>query len=870
MLRSTRARKILAVVGISVGCLGAAYFYAITPHHTTSETPESAEGLLDRADALSWGNRWVEARPIFVRAAQLFAAKHNSSAELYARVSELPADESVSAPVNLLLLDEDLNRPEAEEPATRLRILTIKGMIATNYDAALARNTWKAVQVLALKQGQYLLATRAGGEQGIAAFIMGDEATAKKEVIRAWLLAKAERDKAATVRYASLFGAGLVQMHRYKEALTPLNEAIQLAHLSPSVAFPTIAMNAKIDALAGLHQYSEALQLANESLRRLQGTPFDGSKSQVYISRGDIKREQGDLSAAAADFVHAISISKQIVNYRGIVDAGGMLARTYEQQGKLPDALLSIDDAVEANTHIPFELYLVPRNLAIKAELEDKLSHPQAAEALYRKSITLVDGMIQHAPAPTVQRKLLAEMSDVYSGYFAFLCAQKRYNDALQVLDNVRGRIETEALQHHEYKQVHEATPEERELTRLNVSLINTDDSATRRKLSDMVYTAELAMTSDTLAQQTMMHPVNLSNLQKALGPNELLIEYVLAEPNSYAFAITRDSVSPYQLPPKATIEADAAMYRKEIRSRKEDKELAHRLFAELLEPITAYASKTDLVVIPDGGLHLLPFAALMDGTDYLLKSHTIDVNPSSTVYSLIHSRLQEERTAVMPYIGVAAWAPQTADEVNSVTMAIKRAVSGPERSELVPLPDSKAEVEAIAADLPKPSTILEGSEATEGHFKALPLDSTDVIHLALHGYVDLDYPDRSALVFAPEISGSEDGLLQVREIRNLHLKAKLVTLSACDTGVGPIGETGVENIVNAFIEAGADSVVSTLWEVEDHSTERLMTDFYSQLAAHKRKVDALRSAQLDLLREGLPPYYWASFQMVGDPNGNV
>ena len=119
------------------------------------------------------------------------------------------------------------------------------------------------------------------------------------------------------------------------------------------------------------------------------------------------------------------------------------------------------------------------------------------------------------------------------------------------------------------------------------------------------------------------------------------------------------------------------------------------------------------------------------------------------------------------------------------------RAVTGPERSQLEPLPDSKLEVESIAQDLPKPSTILEGADATEGHFKSLPLDSTDVIHLALHGYADLDYPERSALIFAPDSNGSEDGLLQVREIRDLHLKAKFVTLSACDTGVGPVGGGG-------------------------------------------------------------------------------
>jgi CHAT domain-containing protein len=162
------------------------------------------------------------------------------------------------------------------------------------------------------------------------------------------------------------------------------------------------------------------------------------------------------------------------------------------------------------------------------------------------------------------------------------------------------------------------------------------------------------------------------------------------------------------------------------------------------------------------------------------------------------------------------------------------------------------------------------GADATETRFKHLSLDSTEVIHLALHGYADLDYPDRSALIFAPDSSGSEDGLLQVREIRSLHLKAKLVTLSACNTGVGPVGEAGVANLVNAFIEAGADSVVSTLWELEDHATEHLMAMFYSQLAQHTRKVDALRTAQLDLLNQGLPPYFWASFQIVGDPNGTL
>src|SRR5271156_3874968 len=128
----------------------------------------------------------------------------------------------------------------------------------------------------------------------------------------------------------------------------------------------------------------------------------------------------------------------------------------------------------------------------------------------------------------------------------------------------------------------------------------------------------------------------------------------------------------------------------------------------------------------------------------------------------------------------------------------------------------------------------------------------------------------KSALVFAPEQAAVNDGLLQVREIRRLPINASLVTLSACDTGIGPVSEEGVANIVNAFIEAGAQSVVSTLWELEDHATTHLMTVFYDHLGRHEEKAEALRQAQLEMLNSGAPPYYWAGFVLDGEPNGNL
>jgi hypothetical protein len=198
--------------------------------------------LLDKADTLSWNNQWAEAKPLYEHAAAEFAKQNQPSRALYATVSEIPADETVSASTYVVLLTNDLQKPEAQEPETRLRILTILGIIETNYNAALALPTWKTVQQLAIKQGHLMLASRAQGEQGIAAYILGDKAAGARLTIRAWTLAKAEHDSAATVRYASLYGAGLVEMERYKQAFTPLNEALRLAQQTPSVAYSSLAM----------------------------------------------------------------------------------------------------------------------------------------------------------------------------------------------------------------------------------------------------------------------------------------------------------------------------------------------------------------------------------------------------------------------------------------------------------------------------------------------------------------------------------------------------------------------------------------------------------------------------------------------------
>ena len=860
MLRFSTDRVLIVVSGISIVFAAG---WVVRRYRRTENTPEA---ILVRADDLSWNNQWMEAAPLYHQSEQLFSRENRPSEALYAHVSQfIPRAESEPISSLLVQLQKDQSLPAAQAPETKLRILVIQGMIETNYDASMARNTWEQVQPLAKQQGHYLLMARAMGEQGIAAFLLGDFARAKRLVLRAWMVAKYLNDPAAHVRYASVYGAGLVELQRYDQAIRVLDEAIHTAEKTPGIAYPSIAINSKIDALRGLHRYQDALELSDQAIKRLPNTHLDAHLFQVLTAKGDVYEGIGRWNDAATQYELALSYAYRLNYWRGITQTAGLLAEAHQHEGNFAAALEDIDRAIAANAETPEELYFTPRNLAIKAKILDRMGKVHESNLLYQKSETLIDSLVATAPTPNVERELLTELREVYSGYFESLCRQGNLTEAFKTVEKARGRIEAQALEHHDLILPHDSTPRERQITQLNLQLIKSDSPRARSNLAQTLHEVELKSDDATLAGKTATNPVTLETVQRHLGPAELVIEYVLAKPQSYALAITSDGVHQYVLSSKNLIEAQVSQYRKAIRAQKADPVLARTLFYELLAPIPEYRTKRAVIVIPDGKLHLLPFSALMDQAGYVIHSHTFSASPSSTVLCLLRDRENKTLADPLQYVGVAAWTSTTQQK-----NLFLRMVSTHEIKQLQPLPESKREVEAIAHDFLGPNTVLLGADATVDRFKHLPLGEYRVLHLALHGYADIEYPDRSALVFAPQRNGADDGHLEVGEIRRLHLNARLVTLSACDTGVGPVGETGVANLVNAFIEAGAEAVVSTLWNVEDRTTAHLMTMFYGNLTNHESKAEALRNAQLELVRSRLPPYYWASFEIVGDPTGTV
>lgn len=832
-------------------------------HHRRD--PDNPDNTLAQADELSWNNDWLEANSLYSKAERQFLKQGRPSKALYAHVSQfIVRAESEPIPSLLLELKKDLALPQANDPETHLRVLVIEGMIETNYDAALARPTWQQVEEMAKNRGHYLLMARAMGEQGIAAFLLGDFTSAKQLVLRAWLAAKYLHDDAAHVRYASMYGAGLVEMQRYDEAIHVLDEVINTAARSKEVAYPSIAINSKIDALRGLGRYPDALSLADQAIRRLPSTQFDAHLYQILTSKGEVYGDTGNWNDAIAQYRNALGYARSLKYWRGIVQTGGLLSVAYEKENRFPEALASIDEAIRANEMIPQELYFAPRNLAIKAELLGRLGQRKESFALHQKSLRLFDSLLATAPTRNVERELLDQMRDVYTRPFESLSQEGHIDQAFVVIEQARGRIEAQALSNHPSPLPHEPTEDERRIAKMDLDLIEKDDPSVGQELERALIESKLLLGDTTLAGLTARRPVALSRVQAHLGPKELVLEYVLDEPFSSVLAITSRNVQKYDLPSGKEIGNLASRYRGEIHARKTDPVLARKLFANLLAPISEYRDKSEVIVIPDGQLHLLPFASLMEGNDYAIRTHSFSVSPSASVLAMLRDREARNREDVVGYVGVAASSDTSADS-HWFTM-----VSLLGRKRLDPLPQSKQEVQTIAGYFPGSAKVLLGDQATTSNFKALPLDQYRVVHLALHGYADIDSPDRSALIFAPDTVRKDDGVLDLREIRQLRFKARLVTLSACDSGVGPISEADVANLANAFIEAGAESVVAALWDLEDRTTAELMTTFYKNLSMHESKGEALRCAQLKILEAGLPPYYWASVEVLGDASGSI
>jgi CHAT domain-containing protein len=276
------------------------------------------------------------------------------------------------------------------------------------------------------------------------------------------------------------------------------------------------------------------------------------------------------------------------------------------------------------------------------------------------------------------------------------------------------------------------------------------------------------------------------------------------------------------------------------------------------------------LTIVPHGPLTGLSFAPLMDDRGrYLLEDYALHYVPAAGVLQFTAGKRQPSARAGRIML------------VADPTLVPRSRLDQP----LPRLPGARTEVRAISSFVRRNQvTLLEGGAATES---AVRLDAPErsVLHFATHAIVRDDDPFGSFLALRPSASvAAEDGYLTAREIYGLNLRSDLVVLSACRSGGGHVTGDGVATFARAFLSVGTPSVITSLWDVADQPTNRMLPDFYRAWLGGQSKARALRAAALKLLsdlRAGrvevltpagavrIPehPVFWAGFALIGEPD---
>jgi CHAT domain-containing protein len=433
--------------------------------------------------------------------------------------------------------------------------------------------------------------------------------------------------------------------------------------------------------------------------------------------------------------------------------------------------------------------------------------------------------------------------------------------------------------------------------------------------LEDKVLRLELQVSKKSAAYRTVTQPIELTTIQKAMPADARLVEIVNFQPwdpnTTYAARLTGKlkprHYAAYIVGPKgdpavvdlgeaAPIDKAVEEFRKAVSDPDNDRatDLGRALYdLTMAKVVPKLGGSTNILIAPDGALNVVPFSALVDDKkDFLIKKYTFTYLTSGRDLLRLGVKTKAQGGGVVfadPKFDSTGPAPAGAGTRGRRSADLRSLKWNP-------LPGTGQEADALIQTM-KGLKVFRGDDATEGELKKIR--APKILHLATHGFFLPDEPPppaaeqmpgqgpraggnaptesfenpllRSGLALAGAnklSSGNDDGVLTALEASGLDLwGTKLVVLSACETGVGKVSNgEGVYGLRRSLVIAGAESLVMTLWQVDDFATKDLMAGYYKKLAAGKPRSAALREIQLELAAKEkyAHPFYWASFLPAG------
>jgi CHAT domain-containing protein/Tfp pilus assembly protein PilF len=633
-------------------------------------------------------------------------------------------------------------------------------------------------------------------------------------------------------------------------------------------------------------QYSQGLETYQKALPMWQALGDRSGEASTLTNIGVAYAQLGDLEKALDSYNQALPLRQAVRDRRGEATTLYRLAQLERDRGNTAEALTRIKGAIDILESLRTNVHSEELRTSFFASVQEQYEfyidllmqlHQQQPDVGY-------DAQALHASERTRARALLEVLAESGTDIHQGINPQELRDQERSLQQQVA------ALAQQQVNLLNGTHTEEQ------AEAIETELQTLFQKL-DLVQ-GELRIHSPNYAALTQPQPLTLEEIQKqVLDKDTLLLEYSLGEKRSYLWAVTRDSMTSYELPPKAEIESAVGEFRRVITSPRQRTNLAAiapamtNLSQKVLAPVAEKLGNKRLVVVGDGALQYIPFSALSTSADYkpLIIDREVVTLPSASTLAVLRSHIEKPETPPKTIALIADPVFAKDDErwqdviETPGTLAASRAdplllASARNMGLAIPparLPGTEKEAEAILSLVPESEQMQAfGFDANRQIATSRDLDRYRLLHFATHGFLNSTHPELSGLVLSllDRQGNPQDGFLRLHDVYNLKLSADLVVLSACQTGLGKdIRGEGVIGLTRGFMYAGVPRLVVSLWSVDDQGTAALMSAFYRKMLQDRLTPSAaLRQAQIELWQnpEWQSPYYWSAFALQGEWGG--
>lgn len=595
----------------------------------------------------------------------------------------------------------------------------------------------------------------------------------------------------------------------------------------------------------------EADELLQQAVEQAAAHGDRGLRAETDRVRALMALRRGDAAGALAAADAALVRLRAIGDPQEIGVGENLRARALAALGRREEAAAAARQAIDRHARIANARYLHLWHGEL-ARLYAAMSRDDLAREQYERSLARTEDLDRLVAVDRYRLNLFREIADVFRGYALWLAARGEVRRAWEVLEQGRAReLRLRLVQ----GGAEAATPAETDaLARLShLQRRMREEELSRDDRQHLLASAAAAEAEYERTRQQAQAGGRRAETEPAalppLPPDAVVVEYAVADGRLLVLSHRRGALS-------ARIVAEGALAEdvRSLRAASADPSAppaasARSLYDALVGPELADAPDGRLLVVPDGVLHLLPFAVLVapDGT-FLSERFVLSQAPSLDAWHALASR------------------PPPVTERTLAVLANTRFSGGPESRPR--LAAAAREARTVARRARKPLLLLEASEAAVA---GVPFARFQAAHFASHVEIDEDHPERSRIVMAVG-AGDDDGYLEAREIERMRLPLRLVVVSGCRSGQGRIldGE-GVLGLSHALHGAGVRSLVTSLWDVTDEGAAEAMTRFYEALDG-RTVGEALSEMQRSLRASSRfrHPAHWAAFFVSGDGDQRI